>query len=443
MSKKELVRRTKVGVAIGGVNISADVNRYLQSLSYTDNEAEEADDLQIKMDDAEGLWLCKWLNTMIQKAAAAPPTATQAAPSGSWSVGQAVVVSGRPQYSSYGNGTPGDNLTNHHGTITHLNLQNGIPYPIHVDQLGWFAENQVTTSSKNGSADSQGSEAGVKGLHISATIMRENWNSDGKDLMLDCGLFELDSIDVSGPPGVVTIKGVSRPFKSGVRQTKKSKAWENYTLKGIAADMASNNGLKLMYESSQDPDIARAEQVNQSDIGFLQMLCKRYGISLKATSNMMVLFDQSEYEAKASIKTIKRGKSGGYIKFKLRTGESDTQYGACHVKYTNPSTGSVVEATYTAEKSEKDSPTLEIRQKVNNVWEAKQLAEKMLRLKNKYEYSADFTFPGDPTLLAGKTVQLVDWGGFSGKYIISQAKHQVGSSGYTTTIKLRKALEGY
>lgn len=443
MSRKDLVRRTKVGVSFGGVDISGDVNRYFQSLSYTDNEEEEADDLQIKLNDEDDVWLCKWLNAMIQKAAESPPAATQTKSNGSWSIGQAVIVSGRPQYSSYGSGTPGGTVTNHHGTITHLNLQKGIPYPIHVDQLGWFAESQVMAANTGSSDGSQGNEAGIKGLHIAATIVRENWNSDGKDQVLDCGSFELDSVDVSGPPEIITIKGVSLPFKSGVRQTKRSKAWENYTLKGIAADMASRNGMKLMYESSQNPSIVRVEQVRQSDIGFLQGLCKKYGISLKATSNMLVLFDQSEYEAKTSIRTIRKGRSGGYIKFKLRTGESDTQYGACHVQYTNPATGYVIEATYSAEKAEKDSPTLEIRQKVHNVQEARQLAKKMLRLKNKFEYAGDFTFPGDPTLLAGKTVQLVGWGGFSGKYIISQAKHQVGPSGYTTTIKLRKALEGY
>lgn len=103
--------------------------------------------------------------------------------------------------------------------------------------------------------------------------------------------------------------------------------------------------------------------------------------------------------------------------------------------------------TYTPETEEKasskDGQVLEIRRKVNSAAEAKVLAQKMLRLKNKYEYTADFTFPGDSALVAGVTVNLKDWGLYSGKYIISQAKHSVGGSGYTTTVKLRKVLEGY
>ena len=48
----------------------------------------------------------------------------------------------------------------------------------------------------------------------------------------------------------------------------------------------------------------------------------------------------------------------------------------------------------------------------------------------------------ESALVAGMTVQLEGWGGWSGKYIISQSRHSVGGS-YTTQIKLRKVLEGY
>jgi hypothetical protein len=61
----------------------------------------------------------------------------------SWAVGDSVIVSGRPQYSSYGNGAPGATVTDHRGKITFLNLADGIPYPIHVEWLGWFAIRQV------------------------------------------------------------------------------------------------------------------------------------------------------------------------------------------------------------------------------------------------------------------------------------------------------------
>ena len=82
--------------------------------------------------------------------------------------------------------------------------------------------------------------------------------------------------------------------------------------------------------------------------------------------------------------------------------------------------------------------------KVASADEAKALAEKRLRLHNKYTRSASFTLPGNPNVTAGVTVMLEGWGGWDGKYIVKQAVHAVDSSGgYTTQIKLRRVLEGY
>lgn len=71
------------------------------------------------------------------------------------------------------------------------------------------------------------------------------------------------------------------------------------------------------------------------------------------------------------------------------------------------------------------------------------LAEKHLRLRNKYEYKASFTFPGNPALLAGCTVEIEDFGVWSGKYMIKTAARSVSKSVYTTQITLRRGLEGY
>lgn len=187
------------------------------------------------------------------------------------------------------------------------------------------------------------------------------------------------------------------------------------------------------------------EQLKTSDISFLSKLCHDAGISLKATNNILVLFDQAAYETKDAVRTIRRG-DGTYTKYSLPLGAADTQYASCRVSYVDPATGKCIEATayvedYSADA--KNNQQLEISAKVSSVAEAKNLAEKNLRLHNKYEKTATFTLPGDPDLVAGVTVKLEDWGAWSGKYIIKQAKHTISNSGYTVQITLRKVLEGY
>ena len=91
----------------------------------------------------------------------------------------------------------------------------------------------------------------------------------------------------------------------------------------------------------------------------------------------------------------------------------------------------------------KNNQQLEITAKVASVAEAKTKAEKYLRLHNKYAKTATFTLPGNLDIVAGVTAKLTGWGAWDGKYIVEQAAHSVGSSGYTTQVKLRKTLEGY
>ena len=91
----------------------------------------------------------------------------------------------------------------------------------------------------------------------------------------------------------------------------------------------------------------------------------------------------------------------------------------------------------------KSGQRLEISARVASAGEAELLAKKQLRLHNKLERTAALTLPGNPVLVAGVTVALEGWGGWSGKYIVSQARHTVGGGGYTTQVQLRRCLTGY
>jgi len=514
MSDVNKARRSDVNVFFAGKDITKSLREYLISLTYTDSEDEAADDLQIKIEDRDGVWLTKWLNQAIQSAASASLSgesqdvnstvykvksrsgaAVRSRPGKfyyvygtlaygayvsaisnekgwvkfdyngkdgyidasclelhsdngnktTFNVGDEVVANGKPQFTSFGVGIPFLSVTNYKGKISSTNKSALANYPIKVGSLGWFTTAQVKKKDDPSASDGMVDKV-TKGLMIQATILRQNWNGDGKDRHLDCGQFELDSVDYSGPPSTITIKATSLPFNRTIRQTKKSRSWEKYDLRGIAEEMAAESGMTCMFESTNNPRYNRVEQVATSDISFLQTLCTRAGASLKVTNNIIVIFDQEEYEDKDAVRTIERGAAGGYSKFKLSSGEADAKYASCRVSYTVPSTGEVIEATAYAEGYDEDDENnqqYEVTEKVETIAEAQELAAKYLRLKNKYEYSASFTFPGDPTLLAGVTVNLKGWGAWDGKYIIKTAKHSVSKSGYTTQITLRNTLEGY
>ena len=428
MSNPNQARRVSAQIFFQGVDITGSMRPYLLSATYTDREEDGTDDLQLKLQDRDDVWLKKWLTDVIDAAASAGSLSASA---------KSEAASTAKSYKV----TAKSGLNVRSGPSTSYGkygaLVCGAEVQVESIENGWA---KVSYNGKTASSSASGA-----GFKISAVFVRENWTGGGKDKVLDCGQFELDSVDASGPPNTITIKATALPYSVQIRQTEKSKAWESYTLSGIANEMASVSGMACMFLATKDPSYSRVEQRKQSDIAFLSKLCHEAGISLKATNNLIVLFDQEDYEKKNPVLTIARG-SGSYTKHKLNAGTAGTQYASCRVSYTDPGTGKCIEATVKVEDyndKAKNNQQLEITAKVASVAEAKTKAEKYLRLHNKYAKTATFTLPGNPDIVAGVTAMLTGWGAWDGKYIVEQAAHSVGSSGYTTQVKLRKTLEGY
>ena len=84
-----------------------------------------------------------------------------------------------------------------------------------------------------------------------------------------------------------------------------------------------------------------------------------------------------------------------------------------------------------------------MHQQVSSQAEADRLAKKKLREKNCEEFTGSFSSDGNMGLCAGETIEMLGFGNFSGKYIITQAKHDISSSGFTSSVEIRKCLDGY
>lgn len=125
---------------------------------------------------------------------------------------------------------------------------------------------------------------------------------------------------------------------------------------------------------SKRTEVQAKEQVQTSDIVFLQKLCKAAGLALKVTTLNIVIYDAEEYDSKPPIKTIKYG-SGDYISYKLGTSLHDTAYTSCHVSYTDPDSKETIESTYTADSTEGTGQKLEVNEKVSSTSEAYELAK--------------------------------------------------------------------
>lgn len=429
-------RRVEIVLEFSGMDVSEDVvhrltNRLLTA-SYTDNEEDCADDIQLTYDDRERNLNGAWLEVK--------PTVIQTETQVKREVQQKeeinyIVKKGDTLWniaSKYlGDGKKYKQIAQENG-VKNPNLI----YPGQVFRIlvGGAIVKTVTQTKK-------ATERVAKTKLVKVKLIQHNWEETGRKAVLDCGTFELDSVELTGPPMIGEIKGTSIPHTSAMRMQKKSRSWEQATLRTIANQIASEAGMKLLYECSDTPKYDKKEQVQQLDIRFLQELCHAEGKALKVTKMAVVVFDKEEYDKKPVVKTIRYG-GEDVLSFRLSTKLKDAAYTSCHVSYTNTEKQQTIEYTYTPDSSQGTGQVLEINERVANTEEAKRIAKKRLREKNAQEFTGNFTMVGNVGLVAGIVVKLQGFQHFDKKYRVKSARHTL-TGGYKTEIELVQVLEGY
>lgn len=433
-------RRVELRLEFLNVDVPEDLARHLLTASYSDNEEDSADDFQMAYDDRErnlnGSWLnvkptfikvTKQVTREVKKQVSKTQVVNYVVKRGDtlWAIASRYLGSGTkyPQIAQENN-------------IRNPNLI----YPGQVFKITTGGTVTTTVTEKRVETVEE-IKKGADAKMVKVSIVQKNWHDTGKDAILDCGTFEIDSIDISGPPLKSTLKSTSIPYTSTLRMMKKSRNWEKVTLKAIAQQIAREAGLKMLYECSDNPEYDKKEQVQQSDIRFLQDLCHAEGKALKVTKLSVVIFDKEDYDGKPVVKTIKYG-SSDYISFRLKTSLTDAAYTSCHVSYTNTEKKQTIEYTYTPDSNVGTGQVLEVNERVANTEEAKRLAKKRLREKNAQEFTGSFKMVGDVQLVAGIIVKLEGFQEFDKKYRVKSAKHNL-TGGYTTDIELVQVLEGY
>lgn len=285
------------------------------------------------------------------------------------------------------------------------------------------------------------------------TLNKENLDEGQKEYHV--GEFEIDQLEVTGAPSTVQIKAVSVISESSLRGVKKNRTWDKISIWKCADDIAQENGIACEWYCTDNPNLDHVEQSDESDLEFLRKVVKDAGFGLKISTDKIIIFDEESQEKgketfifvrpEAKEKTSEKEeteqkKIDRFFSYKA-VAKTRNIYKECHVRYKKGKEKKVIEATFTA-PDKTDGKTLEINEQVENVAEAERLARKKLRDKNKDEVTANFSLYGDLDFSAGLLIRLENFGRFDGKYIITKANHKLGG-GYTTTLDLRRCLDGY
>ncbi|MDR1705806.1 MAG: hypothetical protein LBS19_14135 [Clostridiales bacterium] len=346
-------------------------------------------------------------------------------------------------------------------------------------------------------AESGGGVQAVPGTVLRAVIYVENWNAQGDSDTLDCGAFEIDACDLNGPPSIFTIKALSMPVSTSLRREERSRAWEDVTLNEVAQNIADDARLALVYDVPDEINIDRADQLEETDLSFLQGLCADYGVCLKVTNDQIVLFDEKLYEERDAVDTFTAGDIRGnenplgrLLKYSFSQNTSDS-VSSSGVSYKDSESGKLVDYVFEPEEAPATGQAIRDNTRPGNLAgdgyraalgiggqtlpitplafttraaplesgvsntiddfediradvtsEAERQAKVNARAKNREEWTCSLTMTGNVKMLAAATIDISGFGVYDGKYFIDEAAHKVGS-GYETTVKAHRVLKGY
>lgn len=269
---------------------------------------------------------------------------------------------------------------------------------------------------------------------IQASVRLINWKTEGTVTRLNCGTFYIDEVSFKGPPDKVTIKALSIPFKEGGKNTKYTRSWEKVTLRKALEDVAASSGLTLLYDA---PEFfyERLEQVRQTNLTFAKEASKREGLATKVTDKQLIVYDESMYEKKNAVRSIKRGEDD-LKSYDFKESATDKQYKKIQITYKDKTKKKPAVFTYDVPGVQK-GPTLKMKKQAKSLDEAKRWAKAEAHNKNKKSKTGKLTVMGDENLIQGVTINAINFGAFDSKYYIESSSHKV-TGGYTTDISIRE-----
>lgn len=262
------------------------------------------------------------------------------------------------------------------------------------------------------------------------------------DRQLSCGQFQIDDIQLEGPPDTVKICGLAAGIKEALR-TPRSYAHENKTLRQIALTAAQRNGLTV---TGEIPDVTfrRITQNRETDLNFLRRISTEYGCLFSIRGKQLVFTTIYDIEDRQAVTELDRLDIERYSFRDKVTGT----YKDAKVTYHNPEEKKVVVTEYKTqqEKNPDDfaysqvasSDTKVIYTKAENKQQAEKKAKASLHRANSKQQEGTISLEGNPLLVAGNNFTLTGMGKLSGKWHVSESKHAIDRSGYKTELQLKR-----
>ena len=259
----------------------------------------------------------------------------------------------------------------------------------------------------------------------------------GDEALLDCGEFQIDELELDGPPDVMRIRCLAAYITPAMR-TANTVAYEGMGVMEIAAQIAAKYGLALVAatsESSSDVVFERVTQRRQTDLEFLKRLAREHNFDFTIRAGQLIFYDRPALESVPAVQTIVRSDT---VRFSFRN-RSRRIYDGAQFSYFDPDIKELISQSVSANSPSPTGDTLKIVARCENAQQAMVKAEALLHLHNMVFVDTYLESPGCTVLVAGNNVNLSGWGVLDGTYLIETAQHRLARvAGYSTSIAARR-----
>ena len=264
-----------------------------------------------------------------------------------------------------------------------------------------------------------------KGAVLRPYILGKNWEREGDDRKICCGLFVLDDVNFRDTPSILQVGGVAKPSDTDFSELEREIIWKNTSIRRIGQTIAARYGLGFSYDA-EDHEIECDEQ-DGTDSGYYNALCKNYGLILKVYAKRLWVYDREAYKRKRPVKTIDRA---DIIRgsFNYSTALAGTYTGG-YFTYTDPDKDCDIVCSVGSGPHIKS-----VNRRATSVHDAAVQLCAEINNANHGTTTIRFSLPGEWRVSAGNNIQLTGYQRkINGKYFVDKAVHKVSKSGGFTT----------
>jgi phage protein D len=281
---------------------------------------------------------------------------------------------------------------------------------------------------------------------------------------LDCGDFQIDEMELKGPPDTFHLKCIAADITPTLRQPR-SVGYEGVTLLDVAKRVAQRNGLVLVDvpQNVQFPNLGvqwdRITQRHENDLNFLHRLSVAHNYDFSIRGQKLIFYPRSPLEDSPTQVTVIRGDAqvgeyqpryampmpretpakGVFVKsFEFKT-KTQQVYRSASTAYQNPMLKGLIGAEADDPRPPGTGDDLHVVTRLEDQQQAQLKADSAIHDANMVEVTGRFETEGTIMLTAGINIDVKGFRTFDGKYHIEQSKHRLErSGGYTTEIEVRK-----